>query len=118
MCGSCWDDHGKPVIWNEDIAVVVELLKQLYEREPTGGPLHVEVDDWNISGEVIKPLYGTEDRIASSGLLIPGYPDRYSAETHEICDKLAALFTTMPVGWRASALAHHEGWVIEGIPQR
>lgn len=107
MCGSCWTKYGEPTVWNEDIAEAVELLKRLYELEPTGGPLHVEVDDWNIDHDVILPTYES-----------PGFPDHYSAETHEVCDKLANLFNKMEVGWRASVLAHDEDLVVEGMPQR
>jgi hypothetical protein len=107
VCGDCWKKFGEPTIWNEDIAAAVELLKRLYELEPTGGPLHVEVDDWNIHYDMITPVYE-----------MPGFPDHYSVETHEVCDKLAALLTVMPVGWRASVLAHQEDLVVEGMPQR
>lgn len=103
MCHSCWIQKGQPVVWDEDVAEAVRLLGRLYELEPTGGPLHVEVDDWNVDEDEIKPAYETRS-----------HPDHYSAATHEVCDQLAALLTEMTPGWRASALAHYNKFAIEG----
>ena len=110
MCGACWIDMGKPVAWSPEVDEAVKLIKRLYELEPTGGPLHVELDDWNLDGDItpmyVLPPYGET----------PGHPDHYSAETHDLCDRIAAILNPMKVGWRGSVLAHAEGWVVQGVP--
>ena len=104
---------GQPVVYDEDVAEAAALIKRLYELEPAGGPLHVELDDMNLQGD-ITPYYSAEDRLTSDGLLIPGYPDRYSEEVHQLCDRIAELLTEMPVGWRYSVVAHFENWAAYG----
>lgn len=114
MCKSCWVDAGCPVAYDEDVAEAVSLIKRLYELEPTGGPLHVELDDMNLHYDTITPSYSLEPRQAADGSPIPGYPDRYSVEVHELCDRIAEILTPMTEGWRISVVAHWEGWATEG----
>ena len=118
MCKSCWDEAGQPVAYDEDVAECVKLITRLYELEPAGGPLHVQLDDMNLHYKVITPSYSMPDRITSSGALLPGYPDRYSEEVHQLCDRIAEILTPMTEGWRISVVAHWEGWAIEGRVQR
>lgn len=107
MCESCWVGQGQPVAYDETVAEVAQLIRDLYVLEPTGGPLHVELDDGNVDGDVIAPTYAS-----------PGFPDRYSAETHRLADRIGQLMTPLPVPWRWSCLAHAERWAVEGVPVR
>lgn len=95
------------------MAEAVRLLDRLFELCPTGGPLHVVVEDWNIDDHFITPMY----EIPARGSY-PGYPDNYSAEVHEVCDRLAAILSEMPVGWRGSVLAHQDGRAVKGTVVR
>lgn len=108
MCSSCWEDEGSPSQWNDSIARAVELIKDLYTEEPTGGPLHCTLDDWNVDtgGKPITPTYAMADNPGFPG---SGFPDRYSGHVHTVCDELAALLTSMSVSDRYAALAHAEG---------
>jgi hypothetical protein len=78
---------------------VVQLHDRLYELEPTGGPLHCELDDWNIDSDEIRPMYEIPDRPG-----IPGRRDRFTPEVHAICDEL----TEMTVQRRYAAPAYAE----------
>lgn len=111
VCGSCWDSLGRPVFHDEDVEHGAELVRRLYELEPTGGPLHPELDDWNIEAETITPVYEIPPHPGGAA----GYPDSYSAEVHQIADELAALLTGMSNGVRGSVLAHAEGWAVNGV---
>lgn len=82
--------------WTPTFRRAVALVGRLYELEAVAGPLHVEVDDGNLDGQEIVPCYE-----------FPGYPDRYSAETHEVCDELAALLTAMTPPQRRAVIAAH-----------
>lgn len=109
MCANCWIAAGQPVAWDETVAELTQLIRDLYEVAPTGGPLHVELDDWNLDADTIVPMY----EIPPHGHA-PGHPDRYSRRVHELCDRIAELMTPLPQGWRESALAHSEGLAVQG----
>lgn len=99
MCLSCWDKYGRPKNWTPEIAEALGLVRELYELNAVGGPLHVVVDDWNLDGQ-IEPYYqGDED-----------------AEMVRVCDRIAALFNGMSVADRASVLAYEEGHAKPGDP--
>lgn len=103
MCNKCWENAGSPLNWTPDIARALALTKELYAIHSVGGPLHVELDDWNING-TITPWYD-------------GYSDEELDEGHrtmrQICDELAALLNTMPVADRYAMLAYHDRIVEE-----
>lgn len=113
MCRSCWTAAGQPVVWDETVAEAAQLIRNLYEIEPMGGPLHCVLDDWNLDAETIIPMY-----VIPARGLAPGYPDRYSQRVHELCDRIAELLTPMFEGWRQSTLAHAEGFAVQGQAQR
>jgi hypothetical protein len=108
MCESCWVKHGAPVVWNEDIAEAAELVRRLYALEPMGGPLHVQLEDMNLDMDMT-PMY-----VIPGNQYGPETPDRYSAEVHEICDAIQEIMEPMTEGWRASVVAHYEGWAVNG----
>ena len=104
MCESCWIDvYGMPVIFNEQIAEVADMIKRLLDVDDTGGPLHPYVDDLNLSDMII-PFFGDSDVVA------------YLPEVRELCSEIARRLTDMPEGWRASCVAHAHGWAIRGHP--
>lgn len=124
MCESCWERAGCPTTWNDQIARVVELANALYEIHPTGGPLHCELDDWNLNG-TIEPWYSgwdaaDLDTLHHDGWAVTDLPPEAPAvvgglgrSTRQICDELAALLNAMPEADRYAALAHWEGFVPE-----
>ena len=93
MCGACWIALGQPVMWVEEIAQAAELIRALYVLEETGGPLHVELDDWNLTGKIV-PTYS----IPGSEHRPEGYPDRYSPEVHALCDQLVGARLRLRLG--------------------
>lgn len=97
MCDYCrakWDSYGRPDDWTADVQRAVKLIDVIYEEESTGGPLHVVLDDWNITG-VIEPWDS---------------PD-FSPEVLQAAHELAKLFNGMPERLRAAALAYADGFV-------
>jgi hypothetical protein len=104
VCEACWVNYGMPVVFDEDVAEVVGLIKKLLELDDTGGPLHPYLDDLNVSGDKIVPIYDS-----------PG-SHIYSPDIRDLCDEIAQRLTGMPDGWRASAVAHAHGWAIRGHP--
>lgn len=86
----------------------VELIRALYALHPTGGPLHVALDDLNLDDDrlPITPAYA-----------IPGYgprpasPDTYDRHTHHLCDEIARLLNGMTEGQRKHTVraAHAAG---------
>jgi len=93
MCHECWWDAGSPANWTPGIARALDLTRELYQDHPTGGPLHVHLDDMNLDGH-IRPYYlGDEDE-----------------DTVRICGELAALLNAMPVADRVSVVAYHAGY--------
>lgn len=119
MCVSCWDEAGRPSNWSPDIARALDLVRELYEIHAVGGPLHVVLDDWNIDGE-IKPYYDchTDEeldelhsdgwKIADMDPLAPAVVGGLGWSMRQLCDEIAALFNTMTVEDRASALAYYD----------
>jgi hypothetical protein len=107
MCKSCWVSNDSPSEWTPTTGRVVGLIRELYEKEPTGGPLHAALDDWNVEVDGhLTPSYS----IAPYGQH-PGFPDRFDERTHELCDEISALLTAMTVPQRFAALAYWEGFV-------
>ena len=88
----------------------IRLIQVLYELDAMGGPLHVQLDDGNLDGDM-DPTYGAPDRYTSSGTLIPGYPDRHPPVVHEICDAISELMTPMSTEQRIEVRRHALRWV-------
>lgn len=100
MCQDCWREFGSPADQSAEIIEAAELIRKLYEAEPTGGPLHAALDDWNIEGPIrTDGGYSAQDPPAS---------------VVEAVESLADLLNRMPVRARASALAHARG--LTGAP--
>ena len=103
MCKSCWVNADSPTEWTPTTGRVVGLIRELYERHPTGGPLHATLDDWNVEYDGhLEPLYA----IPTHGLL-----DDWDKRTHELCDEISRLLLAMTVPQRRAALAYGEGFL-------
>jgi hypothetical protein len=100
MCDGCWEEEGRPDVWNERVATAVALLDDLYVLAPTGGPLHAEVDDWNVDHPVITPWEPWSDD-----------DPEVNEQVWTIARQLAELLTAMPINERVSALAYHERFI-------
>lgn len=94
MCIECWQAAGSPANWTPDIARALTLTRELYADHPTGGPLHVYLDDMNLDGQIRPHYSGMEDNA-----------------TIQLCDELAALLNDMPVADRVSVAAFHDEYV-------
>lgn len=108
MCKGCWECEDEfPAAWTPPIARAVVLWRRLYDdlRQPTGGPLHVELDDCNLDYDEIVPSYS---RRGYGGR--PDTEDGYPPEVHEVCDELAALLTAMTLTERYTVMAYADGY--------
>lgn len=107
MCRGCWECDDFPADWTPKIARAVVLCRRLYDdlRQSTGGPLHVELDDYNLDYDEIVPSY---DMPAYNGR--PATDDGYAPEVHEVCDELAALLTAMTLTGRYTVMAYADGF--------
>ena len=49
MCKTCWTVAGSPYDLPENAAEIVDAINDLYDLPDcgAGGPLHVQLDDWN-----------------------------------------------------------------------
>lgn len=109
MCAGCWAGMDHPKDPGPNVDRVLHLIAELYKIHPTGGPLHCELDDWNLDAEVITPMYAIPARGG-----YPGHPDDYSPEIHAVCDELAALLTEMTLDQRYAVLAFNDGFLARG----
>jgi hypothetical protein len=92
--------------WTNAEAELLELIRQLYAIHPTGGPLHVQLDDGNLDGEITPSYSGfTDDELDAlyyDGWLIAELPPEAPAvteglgkSTRQLCEKIAAKLNTM-----------------------
>lgn len=51
MCHGCWVEYGSPAIINDRVKKIALLAEGVYEHAPTGGCLHIHLDDWNLEDE-------------------------------------------------------------------
>lgn len=121
MCVNCWERAGSPTTWNEHVARAVELLGELYAINAVGGPLHVEVDDYNLDGQ-ITPFYAGWTDADLDALYVDGWAladmppgavvvaEGEGRSLRQICDELAAVLNAMPVEDRYAAVAHRGGY--------
>lgn len=107
MCNGCWVGHDSPTEWTPTTGRVVELIRDLYELHPTGGPLHASLDDWNVDydGHLV-PLYAIPANRYRDAM-----PDDYDERTHQLCDEISRLLLAMTVPQRFAALAYWEGFL-------
>lgn len=54
MCLRCWEEAGSPTELPDDAEELLALIDELYKIEPTGGPLHIVLDDWNLEEAYIE----------------------------------------------------------------
>jgi hypothetical protein len=111
---SVWVDLGRPDDWNPKVKRALELIRAIYVYAPTGGPLHVILDDWNIDDGFI--AHAIEDE--RDGYQNPmhwgcnpyeDYEDYEEQELRASVRELLPLLGEMTVNERASALARHWG---------
>lgn len=107
MCRGCWECDDFPAEWTPTVARAVVLWRRLYDElgEPTGGPLHVHLDDYNLDYDEIVPSYSMP---AYNGK--PATDDGYPPEVHEVCDELAALLTAMTLTDRYTVMAYADAY--------
>jgi len=98
MCEKCWSEYGSPATWNANTKRAFDLVRIIYETEPTGAPLHVVLDDWNLE----------DGHIAIYEEALTG-PDAVSAHAAQAAKELVPLFLAMPIEERAATLAYHRG---------
>lgn len=48
MCVSCWIKRGSPNVQNERVYNAVSAIESVYDSHPTGGNLHVVLNDDNV----------------------------------------------------------------------
>lgn len=94
----------------------VELVDQLYAIHPTGGPLHVVLDDCNIDG-TIEPFYVGWAAEELDALYYDGWPiaelhpdapavtEGLGRSTRQLCDEIAELMNGWTLSERETALA-------------
>jgi hypothetical protein len=93
----------------------VELVEELYEIHPTGGPLHVVLDDGNIDG-VIQPWYDGYTPEELDALYYKGWPiadlppeapavvEGLGVSTRRLCEEIAGLMNGWTVQQRQEAI--------------
>ncbi|MEU6713770.1 hypothetical protein ABZ897_20030 [Nonomuraea sp. NPDC046802] len=94
MCISCWDDHGRPADWNENIERAIALIETICKEDRRGGPLHSVIADWEITGT----------------LHLPNEPHDFSPAVDRAAVELVTLLNGMPERERVAALAYAQGW--------
>jgi hypothetical protein len=103
MCKDCWQEFGAPIIDSPAIREAARLAKALLEEFPTGGAMHIVVDDFNIDDEDIQWCLRPENAL------------RGHLETSE--RNFGVAFLDLSVTERASALALSEGYWSCAPPQ-
>lgn len=91
MCFGCWAERDYPQIENVAVLCAVPLIAAVFEESPSGGNLHVVIEDWNLETEFCQP---EEDW----------------TQAEKAC---GAYLVDMTEDERASALARYEGWEAE-----
>lgn len=101
MCYSCWADYGCPVLVPEDVDEIVGWIKELYDLPggDMGGPLHVELDDFNV---------GCAWDLHDPSTI--GY-EPFSEEVIAVATKIRARMLELPEEVRAAVLAYWGGWI-------
>lgn len=121
MCVNCWNEAGQPANWTPEIAEALALVRELYAIHPTGGPLHVQLDDWNIDGDIVPIYKGWLPRQLEARYL-DGWPVDDEAQVpgrslRQLCDEIAAKMGPMTLEDRMSVLAYHDGFTVPPIAE-
>lgn len=96
MCQACWAGYGHPTELPEHGQEAINLIRELYQDHPTGGPLHVQLDDWNIGG----PWEAWNGN------------DIYTAETMDLCRRIGELMSSWTEVQQAAVLAAFYGYEV------
>jgi hypothetical protein len=105
MSDEDWQEYGSPTDWNPKVKRALELIRAIYEHEPTGGPLHVILDDWNIEDGDVR-LAANEGAPYTPSSFVE---EDEAEEVRVAVAELVPLLGEMTVPERASALARHWG---------
>lgn len=102
MCHACWEDDGRPNDRTPETARLVELIGQLYGLPEcdSGGPLHCELDDWNLDFTTRGPIYRS-----------PFTEEDWSPEVYRVGNEIISIMNRMTEDQRMTALAIHEGFI-------
>lgn len=103
---------------------LINLIRELYRIHPTGGPLHVELDDGNLDGlirpyydcftdEELDALYYEGTPIAELDPEAPAVLEGLGSSTRQLCDEIAALMNVMTVEDRELVRARALGYGID-----
>lgn len=123
MCDTCYGEAGSPTERTADTGRLVQAVRDLYAIHPTGGPLHVVLDDWNVDCEHVAPSYEHYDAADLDALYYQGWSlaelppeapavtEGLGRSTRQLCDEIATLLTAMTMDQRYAALAYAHGLI-------
>jgi hypothetical protein len=102
MCKGCYYDSGAPTMIPDNAAEIVDAIRALYAhpRGAVGGPLHVELDDWNIEDGFWEPWSG-EGHLS----------DPYGPGIMTLAQTVADHMLPLSEGQRAAVMALWMGWL-------
>ncbi len=107
MCYGCWEEKGKPSIYNEQIKEAALAVSKVFELSKVGGNLHIVIDDWNLEDSALE----TCERFIREDF--ESYQGEIEVEKH--CLKLLNI---MSESERASVLALYEGFHDKDLKDR
>lgn len=101
MCESCWEEEGSPCVDSPEVRAAAKLVAEVYEFAPSGGNLHIMLDDWNLEDDSVEFCRRwLRDHVEGPG--------------EETC---LTAFEAMSEKERYSALALHSGfWTTDDQP--
>ncbi len=53
MCYGCYEEQGKPAIYNDIVKKAIASINKVYEYSCVGGGLHIVLDDWNLEDDAV-----------------------------------------------------------------
>lgn len=104
---------------------LAELIAQLYQINPVGGPLHVVLDDGNVDGW-IEPYYSgwPDDEldalwyegtpIAELDPEAPAVVEGLGMSVRQLCNEIALILNGMPIERRETMYERTPSWTAEG----
>jgi len=96
MCYGCWLEYGAPQDAGRHGAEAIQAISDVYKQNPSGGNLHIVIDDWNLENDHIRFC---RDKAPS-----PNDPLTYAEQ------RCASVLLEMTESERAAALAKYEGF--------
>lgn len=94
MCEACYISYGSPKKITNKTNECVNIVERIYENYPSGGALHVVLDDWNLEDDIVGYLFDGADGVSLSG------DER----------KCISLLNDMTIDERATVLAIFDGY--------